>query len=404
MQDKVKAFLVSSDASIIDGIRSSPGLQGDVEFVGSAPGAEEALGVIGMLRPDVVLVDIDTPAGPNAGIISTILAGAPMVTVIAISASSEVSSLRQAMIAGAREYLLKPIERNELLASVSKAYDADRMLRKLEHGAGAVSATFKPLQHKGKVIAVFSTKGGVGKTTIAVNLAVSLARETREKVSIVDLDLEFGDVALLLDVVPPRTFADIARRGNIDREFVEYCLVSHASGLRILAAPGRPELAELVGVEHVRRTLGILKESFDYIVVDTAQSFSENVLSALDTADVILLVTTLEIPSIKNTRMCLDLMKSLRYPEEKTKIVVNRSSREIGINPREVEKTLGRTVDVHVPSDGRVVVPSVNSGVPFVMAAPGSAIARSIRDLARSLAGTREKTRSFALPGFRFAE
>ncbi len=376
-EQKIKILIVDDAAETRESLKKLLSFAQGFVVAGEAENGKEAVALAKRMRPDVILMDINMPLMGGIEATEAITLEVPTSTVIIISVQGEQEYLREAMAAGARDYLIKPFSSDDLVNTIRRAYEMDAKRR----------ARFAPApiaqRRAGVVVAVFSTKGGVGKTTIATNLAVELASRENTSVALVDLDLQFGDVAIMLDSVPVRTIADIAREEEIDSELVEACLLTHKSGVRILASPLRPEQAEIVTAKHVEGILTLLPETHDFVVVDMPQGLTDVALAALDAADKILLVTTLELPAIKNAKLCLEVMESLGYDRDKVKVVLNRSSREIGLGIEEVEKLLRRPVDVHIPSDGRVVVPSVNSGVPFVTSAPGAKISQTIRDLAR---------------------
>ncbi|HHY46269.1 MAG TPA: MinD/ParA family protein [Firmicutes bacterium] len=385
MDDRIRVLLASTTPEILESIRASLAAEDGFRVVGEARSREEARRLAERFEPDVVLIDLDPWKMNWIDVVEHIVLSLPEVTVIVFSNHAEPEYLRDAMVAGAREYLVKPFGPGELLSAIRRAYEADKRRRSGYAERGLADSQDSPTKQRGKIITFLSTKGGVGKTTIATNFAVQLVRETKGRVVMVDLDLEFGDVAILLDILPTRTMVDLVQEESLTGALIERCLSTHRSGLKVLAAPTRPEQAELVEPEHVHEVLALLRGMFDYIVVDTAQSFTDTVLSALDISDMILLVTTLEVPAIKNTKLCLGLMDSLHYPAQKIKILVNRSSREIGVNLEETERTLGRPVDFHIPSEGRLIVPSVNRGVPFIMTNSSSRAARSLRDVVKSV-------------------
>lgn len=375
-EHRIKVLIVDDVAETRENLRKLLSFGQGFVVAGEAENGKEAVALARRIRPDVILMDINMPVMGGIEATEMISVEVPTSTVIIISVQGEQEYLREAMAAGARDYLVKPFSADDLINTIRKTYEME--LKRRERFAPAPIAQRK----MGRVVAVFSTKGGVGKTTIATNLATELASRGKTSVVLVDLDLQFGDVAIMLDSIPIRTIADIAKEEEIDSELVEACLLTHRSGVMLLASPLRPEQAEVVTAKHVEAILTLLAEAHDFVIVDMPQGLTDIALAALDAADRILLVTTLELPAIKNAKLCLEAMESLGYEEGKVKVVLNRSSREIGLGIDEVEKILRRPVDVHIPSDGRVVVPSVNRGVPFVTSNPSAKISQTIRELA----------------------
>lgn len=376
-EQRIKILIVDDVAETRENLRKLLSFGQGFIVAGEAENGKEAIALAKRVRPDVVLMDVNMPVMGGIEATEAISVEVPTTTVIIISVQGESEYLREAMAAGARDYLIKPFSADDLVNTIRRAHDMDAK-RRLRFAPVPIAQ-----RRTGRIVTVFSTKGGVGKTTIATNLATELASHARKSVVLMDLDLQFGDVAIMLDSIPIRTIADIAKEDEIDSELVEACLLTHKTGVRVLASPLRPEQAEIITSKHVEAILTLLAETHDFIVVDMPQGLNDITLTALDAADKILLVTTLELPAIKNARLCLEIMEALGYDQDKVKLVLNRSSRDIGLSIEEMEKILRRSVDVHIPSDGRVVVPSVNKGVPFVASAPSARISQTIRDLAR---------------------
>lgn len=238
----------------------------------------------------------------------------------------------------------------------------------------------------GKVLAVFSPKGGVGRTTIAVNLALAAAQLSDRKIVLVDGDLTFGDVGVMLNLPPTRTISDLISYANqLDEELLDTILATHPSGLRVLLAPPKPELADLVTPEHMSLILARLRELFDYVIVDTMVTLNDVTLAILDVADKVLVVTTPEIPAVKNVRAFLDTASALGYPADKIEVILNRADASPGLDITEVEATLGRRFTARIGSGGLAVVEAANRGVPVVLSEPGGEVAQSIYSLVQTL-------------------
>lgn len=350
----------------------------DMMVVGEAADGEEAIRQTEKLSPDVLLMDINMPVMDGITATEKISLKYPKTAIIIVSVQGEQEYLKKAMVAGAREYMVKPFSSDELINTIRRVYDFEQK-RRIQLAEPAV---VKQLQSDPQIVAVFSTKGGVGKTTIATNLAVSLAEQTRKRVVILDLDLQFGDVAVMLNVIPKRTITELIQDLNqMDADLLESYLVTHPTGVKVLPCPTRPEYAELITGSHIDKILGILKQNYDYIVVDTAPFFHETILSALDLCHQILLVVSLDLPTIKNVKLGLEVLDSLHL-KGKVRLILNRSSDDIGIKCEDMEENLGLKVKAHIPSDGRTVISSVNKGSPFVISNPNTKVSAGIKELA----------------------
>jgi pilus assembly protein CpaE len=246
----------------------------------------------------------------------------------------------------------------------------------------------------GTVITVFSPKGGTGKSAVASNLATSLARRRRRRTLLVDLDLQFGDAAIMLGSVPSRTISELARGSEpVDAERLDVYVETHTSSLDILAAPLQPEEAELIDGEAIRSVLELAKSVYDVVLIDTAPFFDQHALASIDVTDHLLLVCTPDIPTVKNVRLALSTLDMLSFPDEKLRVVLNRSGEAGCLSVDEVARGLGRAVDVVLPFD--VAVPhGINRGVPAVLASERAPFVKALTALGRELAGHGEATAS----------
>lgn len=388
MTQKIRVLIVDDFADTRESIAKLLYFEKDIEVVGSAGDGQQSIQMARELRPDVILMDINMPGMDGIAATEAISASVPECEVIMMSVQGEPDYLRRAMLAGAREYLVKPFTGDELAGSIRHVYElaADKRARlaaAIRPAAPASPAETEPTT-SGRLISVFGPKGGVGRTTVAVNLAVGLRTLTGKKVALVDGNLTFGDVAVMLNLSTRTTIADlIPSIQSLDRETLDRILVGHSSGIRVLLSPPRPELAELVTAEHLRTLLLHLRAQFDYVVVDTAPSFDDGTLAALDLSERIILLATLEVPSIKNVRMFLEVAEALHYPQEKLALVLNRADSSAGIRPEDVEENIRFKVSASIPSAWQLMTTAVNQGVPVVLSQPDGAVSKALLQLAR---------------------
>ena len=385
MPEKIRVLIVDDVATTRENIKKLMEFHPEVVAVGQAGTGEEAIAQAKTLRPDVVLMDINMPGMDGIEATERLSLEVPEASIIIMSVQGEQEYLRRAMMAGAKNYLTKPFTGDELIHAAKDAFTRDRKMRDALRGKAGE-------KKQGKVISIFSGKGGVGKTTLAVNLAVALASRPSAKVAIVDADIQFGDVALTLNVLPRSTMADVvAEKDHLDDNTLAAYMTVYSDQLHVLAAPLRPEQAESVSGKLVGAVLKQLRQSYDLILVDTASAFNEATIAALDAADEVLVLAALDLLTVKNTKLALEIMQSLGYADEKIMLVLNRSTPEGGIEAKEVETTLKRTFATAIPTDGKTVVGALNKGIPFVLSHPAAAVSQQITSIAAMVAPPREE-------------
>lgn len=361
LTDKIRVLIADDVEETRATIGRLLSFEEDIEVVGMAADGQEAVAMTRRLLPDCVLMDINMPGLDGLTATQLISVEAPQTVIIMMSVQGEQEYLRKAMLAGARDYLAKPFVGDELVNAIKRAYT----LEQRRH------APSQQQRAKGRMLTIFSAKGGVGKSTLAVNLAVSLARKGRRTV-LVDLDLQFGDGAVMLDINPARTISDLAAEvREITLESTLPYLEEHKSGLFLLAAPLRPEEGERVHSDKIAQILTVLKEGFDYVIVDTAQGFTEAALKSMDLGTELLVVSTLDLPTIKNTRLSMDIIHSLGHEWDGVRVIFNRCSPESDLTPQMVADRLPFPVAAWLPTDERAALRAANRGEPLVLAGKG---------------------------------
>ncbi len=297
----------------------------------------------------------------------------PALSVILVRKRLDTAVLTDSLRAGIRE-VVEDRDLTRLGEAVRRAYTLWQALTSGPEGQTAAT--------KGQLITVFAAKGGVGKSTLATNLAYALAEEAKARVCLVDLDLAFGDVAIMLQQLPKHTIADAVELPQLDPGALEAMLTPYAEGFVTLAAPVQPDATDRISAKQVGRVLQMLKERFDYVVADTSPSFDDFVLQAFDQTDLLLLVATLDIPALKNLKVACNTLDLLNMPRNQWRLLLNRADAKVGLSPAEVEKTLGLSITTSIPSS-REVPASINRGDLLVRAEPKHSVSTAIKDLAR---------------------
>ncbi|MEJ2486384.1 MAG: response regulator [Anaerolineales bacterium] len=394
--EKITVIIVDDIAETRENIHKLLQFEPNVEVVGVGRTGEEAIRVAAEVRPDVVLMDINMP--DMDGIVATerIRAKVPGTQIVILSVQNDSNYMRKAMLAGARDFLTKPPDLDELISAINRAGEmAHEEKKKAANTLAAVQASggistssgmIFPARYKGRIVVIYGPKGGTGSTSITTNLAVAL--HTPEKpVVVVDARLQFGDLSFFFNEQTRNNLADVASRADeLDPEFMEDVLLTHGeTGIRILAAPPRPEQAESVTGDQFSKIVRFLKNMFAYVLVDTNSGLDDITLTALDEADLVSVVTTQDIPSIKNVRLFLDLMIALGYPKEKVFLVMNMFDKRRSVTAERVAEITKSEVVAVLPFDDRLVVPAMDRGVPFITQNKTHPISKGIYDLARSL-------------------
>jgi pilus assembly protein CpaE len=356
----------------------------DLELIGVAERAQEASGTLAGGHLQVVL-HATTASRLPVDELAVIREHTP--APIIVLASGEASRLlEEALDADVTDVLLLPQLPENVFFAIRKAAQARR------HPGVDVPA-------ESRIVTVFSPKGGTGKTVIATSLAVACAKHEGKRTLLLDLDLQFGDAAIMLGVEPEKTIYDlVVAPGELDSEKLAGYVTHHESGLDVLPAPLRPEDAELVTEAKIAALLEVAREPYDAIVVDTSSFFHGPMLATLDQTDELLLVCSLDVPTIKNVRLSLQTLDLLSFPTRKVRLVLNRANTKVGIKRSEVESALEHKVRFEIPSERGVPI-SVNRGEPLVATDPGAEFSRAIRDTAKAVLagdGAARRRRLFA--------
>ncbi len=388
-EDNVRVLIVDDFAETRENIRKLLQFESDIVVVGAARSGQEAIEIATESKPDIVIMDINMEDMDGITATEAILQEVPFTQVIILSVQSEPDYMQRAMLAGARYFMVKPPSSEELIQTIRNlSVRAHEARKEYDRPVPAVAAqvpgtpgygpTHRP---NGRVLTFYSPKGGVGCTTLATNMALGLDTEETPTV-LVDGNLQFGDVSVFLNLQAKYSINDLtARTEEIDPEIVDDILLRHESGLRVLAAPPRPEMADEVTSDHIRSIINFLKRHFAYVVVDTASTMDDTTLAILDASDLLIAVCTPDIPAIKDARHLFDLLHILEFPTDNVCFVLNKMDRKGGISSDAVAENLKHEVESVIPLDEKTVTASINKGVPLLLSDRSGPQSRAIIQL-----------------------
>jgi pilus assembly protein CpaE len=326
--------------------------------------------------PTMVLVEIGTGLEENISFLENMRKKLPLTSFYAFGHILDSDTVIRAVNAGAKYFVREP-------------FNVPMMENLVERSVVEGQVGTEETGRKGKVLTVFSNKGGSGKTTVATNLAVSLSLSCRKSVALIDLDLQFGDVSIFLDLHPSFTISDLVSRiKELDDELVHSSLIRHETGVQALTEPRMAEESDLITPDHVHKIVNKMRSLFDFVVIDTTHSFDDVIIESLEISDSILLISVLDLPTIRNTQRCLEIFRRLNFTEEKIKVIVNRFMSEEEVDAARFESALKFPVYWKIPNDYSTVINAINGGVPIQRLAPSSAIARNFNELALSVTGS----------------
>ena len=398
--EKIRVLIIDDIPETRENLRKLLSFDADITVVGAAGSGLEGIELAKEFEPHVVLMDINMPDMDGITATEVILQDTPMAQVVMLSVQSEADYLRRAMLAGARDYITKPPSGDELMSTIHRVYDLGRaraaVLAPLRPSAPVAARPEDPGDRReGKVVAVFSPKGGVGCTTVAVNTAIALQQlgGDDKRVALVDANLQFGDVAVMLNLQPTRSIIDLLPELEaLDGDMLNSVMTAHGSGIKVLLAPPYPEAGESLlvgtsldtgtGANPVLRTiLSLMCEEFDIVVVDLWSWMDDVALTVFDVAALIVLVVMPNIPCIKSARLFLEVAAKLNYPVDEIALVVNGVDPGRRITVEQIEQAM-IPVAAQLPLDERVVLAAANHGTPFVLRDRSRPISESVVQLA----------------------
>ncbi len=372
------------DSSTTNNLKERLSKSPSLLVVGNADSGEVGFVMAERYQPSVIVLNVDMPDSKGQSLAEALFLELPMTSLILVTASDSKKALRLGLQVGAKDVLSLPVEDDRLIRAVERA--AEQGWKRQQ-----VFSLERKSKPQFKTITVFSTKGGVGKTTIALNLALAVRKITGKRVAVVDLDLLSGNLGLMAGVTWKRSIRDMVDDINsLDKEMLDGYCAEHPSGVKVFSAPIQPDFSGFVQTDHVQKLLALLSQVFNYVIVDAPTYLHDTVVPALEESTDILVVATLDLASVQNLRQCLDLLSRLSL-RSKVRVVLNKVGYQGGLKVKDLEEELGTEVQCVLPFAEKLSVDAVNMGSPVWLSARNSPLARKIDELARKLVGEGEE-------------
>lgn len=334
---------------------------------------------VASLLPDIVLMIVDNYGNEHSEVAERIYTSIPSCTVILLCENLDIKLVEKAMQAGIRKVLQWPCDKKALIENIKLLCSVEKMR--------ASNNKHSNVSWQSNVITIFGTKGGIGKTTVAANLAVALSRSGK-KVALIDLDLQFGDIGVFLDFEPKDSIAELVQeRNSFDIDIIKSYMMLHSSGVSALSAPKSPEYADVVSGDHVEKIINTIRPYFDYIIIDTPPAFNDCTIVAIENSNLVLFLITLDISTLRNARISMDVFETLNQ-KEKIKVIVNREL-DGAITVKDAQRVLGCEIFYRISSDWKTAIASLNKGVPVVIDAPRTQIGQQFLKLANLVNSTK---------------
>jgi pilus assembly protein CpaE len=366
---KLRILIVDDSTETREYLRKLLAFEQNIEIVGTAGNGKQAVKVALETKPDLVLMDINMPEMDGITAADILFGELPSVRVVMMSVQSEMAYLRRAMQVGAREFLIKPFTHEQLLDILGEVGSLGPAPGSGQVAAEAVVETQSAeVQNLAALVAVFSPRGGAGCSTLALNLALALQGQRSAQALLIDGNLRFGALDAMLNLQVSHSITDLLPvLDDADSELLHETTLVHTSGIRLLAAPATPEMADLVSTSHLEHIVGLAQERYDYVVADIGTSLDDRALYFMDEADIIYVLLTPDIPAVKNVRLFLDIAQSLEYGPDKVKLVLNRANPKGGITAEAIQRHLRSPIVATLPESPRLVQAAINRGVPLML-------------------------------------
>lgn len=370
-QGTVTVVVIDRDSTSRSSTKNHVSAMG-AKVLGEAESLVSGLSLVKGLNPDILILELPGHPDQTLEAVRALKADHHGMGIIITAGDASPQLILRSMRAGAQEFLTRPVDNRELGEAMK------RMTNVVKRSGGS-------RKEMGKIITVFSSKGGVGVTSVASNLAVSLAKNDKKSTVIVDLNLQMGDVGLMLDLRPQYSISDTLGSSTLDESRLKGLLAKHDSGVSLLSAPEDPVEGEKIHPGLLLEVFSLLKNMFDVVVVDAGHYFDSRVLEVLNLADTILVVSVLDVPTVRNVRRSLNLFEQLGYSRDKIRLVVNRQQKKTKVTSEDLEETAETDVFWQIPNDYKTVIDAIDSGVPAVIQSPRSKISRSIEEMSQEL-------------------